>query len=653
MIYSVICTDASDYVRWQCELLEHTWKRVGQPGELLHLAACAESRALPRHRYARVYRTRPVDSDPCTGTRYVPINRLFSLRQWLQEEKPRGTVLMLDPDCVFRQAISDEVDPGRPRAQHWVDFSPVSFQEEAMRARLGLDERAAASIQQATWPLLIHTEDLARVLPIWIEYVTALEPVFGWERDMFALTAACAQTGLRFSLGPVGVYMGWPEPVAASSPIIHYCQKIKDKDGDTLWFKQDYVPWEPIPRAEHAALDYAREFLHILDTFAMRKRSEMLDGRFSLAPGWRLEEAHGKHQLRNEHSAVVIALNDTSVMVAGLCDGVRRGRDIAVLLGEAYPEQAEQIARDLVVCLDRLCSAGAMSRTSADQPPLEADSVSIRVHFKTIPSVELHCAASDPLLCSLVAALANGPGQLLCLPRDARRMLYVPGSQVIALETRPPLDPAQLPAAEPLASPASQSAPLRIIRNYLPESLARQLMAHALENREHFKTASVTTEVADYRRSRVLYIDGALREQFEARVRETLLDAARGFGVRVPQDCTFDSQLTASGHGDFFKSHRDRGNDGEATSNRLLTYVYYFNREPTPFSGGELRLYDFLDGSWNPADSYRTLTPAHNMLIVFPSWTNHEVLPVIVPSRAFADSRFTVNGWLLEPTRRN
>lgn len=63
-------------------------------------------------------------------------------------------------------------------------------------------------------------------------------------------------------------------------------------------------------------------------------------------------------------------------------------------------------------------------------------------------------------------------------------------------------------------------------------------------------------------------------------------------------------------------------------------------------------IYDFVDGSWNPADSYRTLTPEHNTLSVFPSWANHEVLPVIVPSGAFEDSRFTINGWLLEPARR-
>jgi len=657
LIYSVICTDASDYVRWQCDLLEHTWKAVDQPGELVHLAACAPTRALPRHRYARVVRTRPVDRDPRTGTRYVPINRLFSLQQWLEEERPRGTVLLLDPDCVFRHAITDEVEPGKPRAQHWIDFTPASLQKDALPARLGLDERTAESVQQATWPLLIHTEDLARVLPAWIENVTILETEFGWERDMFAFTAACAREGVRFSLGPVGVYMGWAEEAAAGAPVIHYCQKIKDANADTLWFKQEYVPWEPVAGGERAVLDYAREFLGILDAFASTKRVEILDGHFSMVPGWRMESSGGKHQLRSDAAGAVIELNDTGAMVAGLCDGTRSGREIAEILANAYPEQAEQISRDVVACLDRLSADGAIVTTGGEHSSGTSDAIDVRVRFCALPPLELRCTTGDPLLSSLFAALEAGPARsrLLCLPRgdDRAKMLYVPGSQVTAIETSPPVDPARLISADKeVPAPVAQSAPVRIIRNYLPKPMAQRLLAHALGNRDAFKASSVTTNDEDYRRSRVLFLDGELREQLEARVRQTLFDAAASLNVQVPPGCTFDSQLTASGHGDFFKSHRDRGNDGEEACNRLLTYVYYLNREPRPFSGGELRMYDFVDGSWNPADSYRTLTPEHNMLIVFPSWANHEVLPVIVPSGAFDDSRFTINGWLLEPERR-
>jgi Rps23 Pro-64 3,4-dihydroxylase Tpa1-like proline 4-hydroxylase len=32
--------------------------------------------------------------------------------------------------------------------------------------------------------------------------------------------------------------------------------------------------------------------------------------------------------------------------------------------------------------------------------------------------------------------------------------------------------------------------------------------------------------------------------------------------------------------------------------------------------------------------------------VFFPSQSEHEILPVRVPSRAFGDGRFTVNGWI-------
>ncbi|MDA1316215.1 MAG: hypothetical protein O2968_23090, partial [Acidobacteria bacterium] len=121
MIYSVVCTDVNEYVNWQCELLEYTWKRAGQPGELIRLVTCPEDTKLPVHRYARVIRIAAPSSR--TGG-YVAFERLFALQNWLKLERPEGSVLIMDPDCVFRQAIVEEVEPGAPRAQHWVDFEP-------------------------------------------------------------------------------------------------------------------------------------------------------------------------------------------------------------------------------------------------------------------------------------------------------------------------------------------------------------------------------------------------------------------------------------------------------------------------------------------------------------------------------------------------
>jgi hypothetical protein len=135
LIHTVVCTDVNHSVDWQCRLLEYTWKRAAQSGELLRLVTCAPDVTLPSHTHARVCR---MDPQPEQTMGYKAFERLFALEQWLERERPRGTVLILDPDCVFRRAIHHPVEAGAPRAQHWVDY------------------RCASDLTQAaTWPMLI------------------------------------------------------------------------------------------------------------------------------------------------------------------------------------------------------------------------------------------------------------------------------------------------------------------------------------------------------------------------------------------------------------------------------------------------------------------------------------------------------------------
>jgi Rps23 Pro-64 3,4-dihydroxylase Tpa1-like proline 4-hydroxylase len=107
-----------------------------------------------------------------------------------------------------------------------------------------------------------------------------------------------------------------------------------------------------------------------------------------------------------------------------------------------------------------------------------------------------------------------------------------------------------------------------------------------------------------------------------------------------------ETQLTASNDGDFFHVHCDDG-QGELAS-RTLTFVYFFHGEPCPFTGGELRLHDakLKEEGYVNAGSYHTIVPRQNQIVFFPCSLLHEITPVECPSKAFADSRFTVNGWL-------
>jgi SM-20-related protein len=45
-------------------------------------------------------------------------------------------------------------------------------------------------------------------------------------------------------------------------------------------------------------------------------------------------------------------------------------------------------------------------------------------------------------------------------------------------------------------------------------------------------------------------------------------------------------------------------------------------------------------------NQFQDIAPADNMIVFFDSRLMHEVQPLKVPSGAFEDGRFTLNGWL-------
>lgn len=165
-------------------------------------------------------------------------------------------------------------------------------------------------------------------------------------------------------------------------------------------------------------------------------------------------------------------------------------------------------------------------------------------------------------------------------------------------------------------------------------SLAQQV---ALENKHRFVDTTVSTGEVGYRKSTVLwhYHFIPLYNKFTAKIREYLPYMQQELGV--PFDLhSMEVQLTASNDGEYFKTHTDNGSAD--TASRRLTFVYYFLlSDYRRFTGGELRL--------RFANKEVSIDPQHNSIVIFPSGTWHEVMPVSVPTGAFEHSRLTLNGW--------
>jgi hypothetical protein len=153
-------------------------------------------------------------------------------------------------------------------------------------------------------------------------------------------------------------------------------------------------------------------------------------------------------------------------------------------------------------------------------------------------------------------------------------------------------------------------------------------------------------------------IDRAVRDcyylwdlgKFEASFRG-LLDgivahALHQLGLFEPAVEASEFEICAFGHGGHFTPHIDTLEKLKWV--RILSCVYYFAATPRRFSGGILRLYGFPTSSakGGPAPQTVDIMPETDSLVVFPSWLWHEVLAVEVPSKAWADGRFTINCWV-------
>jgi hypothetical protein len=195
-------------------------------------------------------------------------------------------------------------------------------------------------------------------------------------------------------------------------------------------------------------------------------------------------------------------------------------------------------------------------------------------------------------------------------------------------------------------------APCVLLDEFLAPEELQELMRDTLKREMEFQISEVIAPgvpggVADFdhRRSRVLMDLGRAREVLLGRLQGCLPGVLRKLGQDSFRPSHAEMQITASNDGDFFHWHSD--NADETIASREITFVYFFHREPKQFRGGELRIYDsrWENGACFPTENYRAIVPRQNQVVLFASSLTHEITPVECPSKAFADSRFTVNGW--------
>jgi SM-20-related protein len=196
---------------------------------------------------------------------------------------------------------------------------------------------------------------------------------------------------------------------------------------------------------------------------------------------------------------------------------------------------------------------------------------------------------------------------------------------------------------------SAQTIPIMLYDEFLVAEELRGLLRYSLHNSSRFVQSEVTRyddgieRNSRHRRSRVLFELGSYQGLFQQRLLTFLPHVLLALGVRPFAVASLEIQLTASNHAEFFRAHSD--SDDRTLRGRELTFVYFFHREPRRFGGGELRIFNLIQSAPTGTEHFELIYPLQNQIVFFPSCYLHEILPVVCPSREFADSRFTVNGW--------
>ena len=194
-------------------------------------------------------------------------------------------------------------------------------------------------------------------------------------------------------------------------------------------------------------------------------------------------------------------------------------------------------------------------------------------------------------------------------------------------------------------------APFVWMRNFLAPGECDRLLALGAARRECFTPAGVGDPSA-------LRVDPGVRITLEAdprtmeegrprigpKIRSVLPDVLARLGMPgLDHWYSIDMGMRVYLGGGFYRAHSDSRSMGHRP--RVLSFVYFFHREPRRFSGGDLLLYDTdVDTYAWTCTAFSRIVPLRNSIVFFPSACWHQVCPVQCETDDFGDGRWAVNG---------
>ena len=368
MIYTVFVTGNSRQDQWQAELLEYSWQKVRQAGELVRLVACGTGQALPMHALARVVRTRSWNPHPYLADHYAAYNTPAALLEWILHERIDASLLLLDSHNVLFHALNEEVACDQAMGNEWGDMprggkAPFSLPGEYQNLQAYCVNRTLG-LPRVQFPLLIHARDLKKILARWLELTgiirTQVSAHTGRPGDAhkLAYVIAAAEYGIAHQARKLALT---PGDRKAASAIMNYSQPIESARSNVIWDMQTYQPWAPC-QPSGAKAGAGRDFLALLQEYQTLRASF---GHFRLRrPRRRMGVREARildHMLLEVPSRPeLLSLNRSAAAIWSLCDNHRTMADIAEELEQKFQVPHQALCPDIELALFQLQRDGAI-----------------------------------------------------------------------------------------------------------------------------------------------------------------------------------------------------------------------------------------------------------------------------------------------------
>lgn len=368
MIFTVFTAGPEPANQWRAELLEYSWRRLRQPGELVRLVPMTAGHAAPTHRAARVVETTSWNPHLYTDDEYAGYETPTAVLEWLFRERVDGTVLLLGPHSVLQNTMSEETTPGKVLATAWSEMPTDGSGPFGLPGELNFLERycvnRALPLAPVRLPIAIHSTDLRKIAARWAELtaiIRAEAPARQGRRaeaDRIAYAVAAAEYRLLHGIANLGAGTRADNKEAT---VIDYTRPVESPAGEIVWDEQAYQPWDDV-YPERVRTGTGRDFLALLNEVVTRRRSSAdLDVTRPLRrPGVREARVVDDLHLEIPGAPEPVVLNNSAAAIWELCDGKRTLIQIVAALEQRFDASRETLRTAVESTTKELEGSGAL-----------------------------------------------------------------------------------------------------------------------------------------------------------------------------------------------------------------------------------------------------------------------------------------------------